>query len=288
MFANENDAGQRLDHFLQKKFRKIPKARVYRAIRKGEVRVNGSRSKPETRLVVGDEVRIPPPFLLVPKGSLIGKVNDCRHWDLNSAILFENDEMLCLNKPAGMAVHAGSGISMGVIEAVRDQRQGYYELAHRLDRGTSGCLLLAKKASVLKVLSSLFHDRKVKKQYLALLTGVLKDKHQTIDLPLKKIHSKLGEHKAVVDHELGKPAKTKLTVVQSNDQTTLVQLNPATGRMHQLRAHCACIGHPIVGDSKYGEKKNDSSRLYLHAYKLVFEMNGLSFAFTAPCEFISG
>ncbi len=285
MQIDENDVGQRLDHYLQKKFRKIPKVRVYRAIRKGEVRINGKRAKPDRRLDEGDQIRIPPPFMHELQQPASSKVNDCHRWQVDSAIIFENDEFLCLNKPSGMAVHAGSGISMGVIESLREQREGYYELAHRLDRATSGCLLIAKKASVLKVLASLFHDRKVKKTYKAKLSGTITTRSMTIDLPLRKVHSQKNEHRSIVDKVEGKAAVTKLRVLSSEDDGCLVELMPMTGRMHQLRAHCAAIGHPILGDSKYAQQKTSGRRLHLHASSLAFTFDQHAYRFEADCPF---
>lgn len=290
MNIEQEDAGQRLDHLLQRLFRKIPKARLYRAIRKGEVRVNGGRVKAMYRLKCGDELRIPPPFeheVSQRNMANSSKINDCKLWNFEGAIVFENNDLICLNKPSGMAVHAGSGIKMGVIEFVRAQREGYFELAHRLDRATSGCLIIAKRQSVLRALSKLFHDRDVKKVYLALVMGEVESKRFVIDLPLKKIHSKQNEHRSIVDHEHGRKAKTKVKLQQSHQGESLLMLYPSTGRMHQLRAHCAAVGHPIVGDTKYGGDKSSHDRLCLHAESIAFTLANHAFQFSAPCDFIS-
>ena len=281
--VKEYEGGQRLDHYLQRYFRKIPKSRIYRAIRKGEVRVNGGRAKSESCLAPGDVVRIPPPF--VADEAPISEADELS-WHFESGILFEDEQILCVHKPSGVAVHAGSGIKQGVIESIRQQREGYYELAHRLDRATSGCLLISKKPGVLKKLSEAFHDRKVKKCYHALVEGEVTREKFSIKAPLKKVHTKADEHRAVVDPVAGTPSVTIVQRLGLSEGYSTLALYPQTGRMHQLRAHCASIGHPICGDVKYGAKDAAKfRRLMLHAYSIEFTLDGQHYQFMAPSPF---
>lgn len=277
--ATEEDAGQRLDNFLMRHLRQVPKTLIYRIIRKGEVRVNKGRVKQNTRIQAGDVVRIPP--VRVPEKTEVSlpKQQMAR---IEAAILYEDADLMVINKPSGIAVHGGSGISWGLIELVRALRPlaKRLELVHRLDRDTSGCILLAKKASVLKALHAQVREDKLKKQYLALVTGHWPKNKQKIDLPLLKNTLQSGERVVRVNKE-GKPSVSYFQVEQSFDGSfgtcDLVRVRLKTGRTHQIRVHAQSMGHPIIGDEKYGDKAVNKSfrqlgfkRLALHAHQLGF------------------
>ncbi len=272
-------AGQRLDNFLITRLKGVPRSLVYRIVRKGEVRVNKGRIKPDYRLKAGDIVRIPPVRVSEtdkskPAESLQRRVED--------SILYEDKSILVINKPSGVAVHGGSGISHGVIEALRAQRPDahFLELVHRLDRDTSGCLLIAKKRSALRDLHEQLRHRKMKKIYLTLLKGNWGTKKRTIDAPLLKNTLKSGE-RVVKVHANGKPAQSIFEPVQCRSEASLVKVRLETGRTHQIRVHASHSGHPIAGDSKYGDEDFNKhmrnfglKRLFLHASSLTFTLPG--------------
>jgi 23S rRNA pseudouridine955/2504/2580 synthase len=266
--------GQRLDNFLFKHFNSVPRTRIYRIIRKGEVRVNKKRCKPEYKLQIGDQVRIPPMQIegeksagLQPSASLLK--------ELEQAVIFESEHILILDKPAGLAVHAGSGISYGVIDAMRLIRpDDDIELLHRLDRDTSGCLLFAKHRQSLLVLQSMLRDHSLRKHYCAVVRGYWPENLTEIDLALQKYHLSNGERRMRVD-ATGKPALSRVESLQSGQLFSVIRVELISGRTHQIRVHCQSQGHEIAGDDKYGNtefnramRQRGIRRLMLHAASL--------------------
>ncbi len=274
---NEDNCDQRLDNFLISRLKGVPKSRIYRLVRKGEVRVNKGRVDIKYRLAAGDVVRIPPVRVaerseesFVPKGLQAA---------LQQGILFEDDGFMVINKPAGFAVHGGSGVSSGIIEGLRLIRPEarFLELVHRLDKDTSGCLLIAKKRSALRKLQEFFRNSEIKKTYQALLAGQWDRKKLIVTAPLLKNISKGGE-RIVVISKAGKAAETLFTRIKLFRNATLVEASPKTGRTHQIRVHAARLGHAIVGDDRYGIdeinklfKNKGYKRMFLHAETLKFK-----------------
>lgn len=286
---SEANDQQRLDNFLIRYLKGVPKTRIYRMVRKGEVRVNKSRVDVSYKLATGDIVRVPP-VRVAETNDVV--VQPTLRYSLENHILYEDDGFIVLNKPAGFAVHGGSGIGSGVIEALRQirPRQKFLELVHRLDKDTSGCLLIAKKRSVLKVLHEMFRSDGMQKTYLALLVGQFKRKKQRVDVPLLKNVGRGGERMVTVS-QAGKAAETLFIRLKTYQDATLVHAAPKTGRTHQIRVHAAWLGHPIVGDERYGEsdvnkafRKHGYKRLFLHAEQLQFNhpVTGKNLHFTAP------
>ncbi len=289
--VTENNNEQRLDNFLLFYLKGVPKSRIYKIIRKGEVRVNKGRKEAKYRLKEGDVIRIPPVRVAETKATDLF-VPDLLRNSLQNDILFEDEMLLVLNKPSGFAVHGGSGVKSGVIEGLREVRPEarFLELVHRLDRDTSGCLIIAKKRSALRQLHELFRNDSIRKSYLALLTGQWARKKQLINAPLLKNVSKGGERKVVVS-QAGKAAETLFRRIKMYKQATLVEASPKTGRTHQIRVHAAFMGHSIIGDERYGSeefnrefKKRGFKRLFLHAEKLVFKhpLSGQMISVIAP------
>ncbi|MDF0533689.1 23S rRNA pseudouridine(955/2504/2580) synthase RluC [Shewanella yunxiaonensis] len=275
---DEDNAGQRVDNFLLSKLKGVPKSMIYRIVRKGEVRVNKKRIKPEFKLNIGDEVRIPPVRVSEDNPRQAPSANLHRVSQLEERILFEDKHILVLNKPAGIAVHGGSGVDYGVIEALRSLRpqQKFLELVHRLDKETSGVLLVAKKRSALRHMHDQLRNKQMQKDYLALVRGDWQSHDRIIKAPLLKITLPSGERIVRVNSE-GKPSETHFRIMQRYDGTTLIKASPVTGRTHQIRVHCQYVGHPIACDEKYSEQKFDDSmralglnRLFLHAAQLRF------------------
>ncbi|QDF66838.1 23S rRNA pseudouridine(955/2504/2580) synthase RluC [Shewanella sp. SNU WT4] len=275
---NEDNLDQRIDNFLVTRLKGVPKSMIYRIIRKGEVRVNKKRIKPEYKLQIGDCVRIPP--VRVSESSTLNAPSPklTRVAQLAERILFEDSHILVLNKPAGIAVHGGSGVDYGVIEALRAlyPEQKFLELVHRLDKDTSGVLLVAKKRSALKHMHDQLRTKKMQKDYLALVRGDWQATDKAVKAPLLKLTLKSGERIVRVNPE-GKVSETRFKIMQRYDGATLVQASPITGRTHQIRVHCQFTGHPIACDDKYSEQKFDDSmrvhglnRLFLHAAQLQF------------------
>jgi 23S rRNA pseudouridine955/2504/2580 synthase len=277
---DEHSEHQRLDNFLLRELKKVPKSYIYRIVRSGEVRVNKGRKRAGYRLQLGDSVRIPPiRDVAVPRPVKAGNLD----W-LLGCVLYEDDSFIALNKPSGMAVHGGSGLDFGIIEAMRKLRPElrFLELVHRLDRDTSGVLLLAKKRSALRALHESLRGHAFNKHYTALLYGELEHKVEDVIAPLRKI-TRGGERMVTVDEE-GKPSRSYITRKQVfpasaklTGGATLVDIRLFTGRTHQARAHAASIGHAIAGDGRYGDKHfNDQmkslglNRLFLHASWLQF------------------
>jgi 23S rRNA pseudouridine955/2504/2580 synthase len=274
---SEENCDQRLDNFLITRLKGVPKSRIYRIVRKGEVRVNKGRVDVKYRLAAGDIVRIPP--VRVAEKAEETFVGQSLKDALQKNILYEDEAFLVLNKPAGFAVHGGSGINSGIIEGLRQIRPEahFLELVHRLDRDTSGCLLVAKKRSALRKLHELFRDDHVHKTYIALLAGQWARKKLVVTAPLLKNVSKGGERMVVIS-QAGKEAETLFRRLKLFRDSTLVEASPKTGRTHQIRVHAASLGHPIVGDDRYGIdevnrgfKARGYKRMFLHAEKLKFQ-----------------
>jgi 23S rRNA pseudouridine955/2504/2580 synthase len=277
--VSEDYVGQRIDNFLFSRLKGLPKSRLYRAMRHGEIRVNKKRVKPEYRLEENDLIRIPPLRLAAeavkkaPPTKLLEQIEQ--------SIIYEDKGLIIINKPSGIAAHGGSGINFGVIELLRQLRPRvkYLELAHRLDRETTGCLILCKKPSILKEIHGLLREAKVEKTYLALVHGQWQGKEKRVNAPLLKNLLRSGE-RVVKVHEEGKPAETLFKPLKIFKDMTLVEAKPKTGRTHQIRVHAAHLGHPIAGDEKYATaEQNKEARklgvkhLLLHAASLQFQMS---------------
>ena len=269
--ANENDEGQRLDNYLARNLKGVPRSMIYRILRRGEVRVNKGRVSPSYKLKEGDVIRIP--SVTIPSSNL--------HLvqDLRNRILFENEDLLVVDKPAGLAAHGGSGIEFGLIEALRAlmPEQRFLELAHRLDKETSGCLIVAKRRSALRHLHEQFRQRIVKKRYITLVPGKWDRRVQLVDAPLIRNELRSGERMVEVNFKKGAPSSTGFDVIEFLDGATLMAAMPHTGRTHQIRVHCAYVKHPVGGDDKYGDKEFNErlkslglKRMFLHAAKVTF------------------
>jgi 23S rRNA pseudouridine955/2504/2580 synthase len=265
LVVGEESEAQRIDNFLLRELKGVPKSHVYRVLRSGEVRVNSGRVKPDYRLRVGDRVRLPP--IRTAQRPPPAK-------PLDLPIVFEDSSLLVIDKPSGVAVHGGSGVSYGVIESLRAARPlaKFLELAHRLDRDTSGLLLIAKKRSALVELHRMLRDGQVQKRYLAVVKGALAKKTLELRESLHKYVTASGERRVSV-HEDGMAAVTKVRKLKSNTEFSLLEVELLTGRTHQIRVHLAHAGYPIVGDDKYGDfalNRRLKQRLLLHAAKLAF------------------
>jgi len=276
--VNEEHAERRLDNFLIGHFGSVPKTRIYQMIRKGEVRVNKGRIKQNYRLQLGDMVRIPPVYI-TPRENL-SKPPEALSRLIKNSIIYEDEYLLAINKPSNIAVHSGSGVPYGVIEILRAQRpeSHFLELVHRLDRATSGCLLVAKDHKTLRGMHDILKSGDVKKMYLALLKGQLMKTLQTVDLSLSKKGGASGDRKVRVD-KAGKQALTHFYLLERFNVASLSRVELMTGRTHQIRVHAASIDHPLAGDEKYGDwefnramKKSGLKRLFLHAQTLSFKM----------------
>jgi 23S rRNA pseudouridine955/2504/2580 synthase len=285
-----NEAGQRIDNFLITALKGVPKSHIYRVLRKGEVRVNKGRVKAQYRLQAGDELRIPP--VRVAPESDAPDVSAPRAAELVAHILYEDTDLLVLDKPSGWAVHGGSGVAYGVIEALRVARPDLpnLELVHRLDRETSGCLLLAKHRAALLALHDALRNGAVDKHYLALVQGRWPSSLRRVDVALRKNVLRSGE-RIVAGDEDGKAAESEFHVRNAYRQASLVEVHLLTGRTHQIRVHAAHAGHPLAGDSKYGDaefnktmKAQGLRRLFLHAHTVAVDSpsTGRRLTFTAP------
>ena len=273
VMVSSEEAGQRIDNFLARYLKGVPKSHIYRILRRGEVRVNSGRIRAQYKVCAGDTVRIPPVRVSTSPKAQARPVPG-----LEARILFENSRCLVVNKPSGLAVHGGSGVSYGVIEAFRAARPDapYLELAHRLDRETSGCLVLAKRRSFLRAFQAQLREVTVVKHYLALVAGAWQGGKQTVTAPLRKNLLRGGERMVTVD-ETGKAAVSVFSPVSTFADATLVDVELKTGRTHQIRVHGTHIGHPLAGDGKYGDenfnnemKSHGLRRLFLHAHLLEF------------------
>jgi len=270
-------AGQRLDNFLLGQFKGAPRSLVYRLLRTGQVRINGKRVKPDRRLEVDDEVRLPPVRLDAPADH--GSPHPNLLAQIEASIVFEDRALLVLDKPSGIASHGGSGIGFGAIELMRALRpKDSLELVHRLDRDTSGVMVLAKKRSALTELQALIRTGKLEKRYLALLVGPLERPAQRVDAPLEKFVLQGGERMVRVLPS-GKPSVSHFKRIEVLGGHSYSEIRIETGRTHQIRVHSAHIGHPVAGDEKYGSREANQalksaglSRLFLHAASLSFAL----------------
>ncbi len=284
-----NAIGQRIDNFLFKYLKGIPKSRIYRLLRKGEVRVNKKRVNASYRLLEEDNIRIPPVRLAAPKG--VKKPGQSLLTYLENNILYEDKQLLIINKPAGVAVHGGSGLSYGIIEAMRMLRPKLdLELVHRLDRETSGCLMLSKKRSMLRYLHELLRNNQIDKRYHTLLCGRLEKQTMKVQAALIKNTVRSGERIVRVS-EAGKPASSifQQRHYYSKDNLTLAEVRLLTGRTHQIRVHAQYMGTPLAGDEKYGNRECNQKmkqwqlkRLFLHAASLRFDLSDQSLHIDAP------
>lgn len=276
--VTEDRAEQRLDNFLRYHLNNVPKSRIYRIIRKGEVRVNKKRAKPDTKLVAGDLVRIPPVTMAEKEKSSVQPGAGLRR-AIEDAVVFEDDCMMAVNKPSGLAVHGGSGLKLGLIESLRAQRESepFLELVHRLDRDTSGVVLVAKKRKCLTLLQDEFREKtRVTKTYWCLVSGQWPADTTVIDAPLLRHDESASGERRVSVHPDGKPSRTQFRLLKQFKQCAWVEAKPITGRTHQIRVHCLYAGCPILGDDKYQDSKAERiaaeiglKRLFLHAAQLV-------------------
>lgn len=271
----DDEQHQRIDNYLIRVLKGVPKSKIYRILRKGEVRVNKKRVKPEYKLQAQDQLRLPP-IRLEPQTST--NIDATRLEYLEQAILYEDERLIVLNKPSGIAVHGGSGLNFGVIEGLRALRPSapFLELVHRLDRETSGCLLIAKKRSALRHLHEQLRNNQVDKIYHALVLGAWPEHRGKVKAPLFKNTLQSGERMVQVT-DAGKPSETRFRVLERFTYSSLVEAKPITGRTHQIRVHCLHAGHPIACDSKYGDTDFDKrikslacNRLCLHAAQIRF------------------
>lgn len=287
--VDDERAGQRLDNFIMAQVRGLPRTRVYKLVRSGEIRVNKGRKPASYRIQAGDVVRIPPMRLAVQEGPVVnaGLVSQFPDW-----ILFEDSHLLAVNKPAGIAVHGGSGVSYGLIELARAARPElkHLELVHRLDRDTSGVILLAKRRSALRALHESLRNRTAHKTYWALVSGSWPARKQQVKANLARDVLRSGERMASVNPE-GKFALTKYHVLQKLAGATLVAAEPVTGRTHQIRVHCQYAGHPILGDPKYGLESDNRDwkskglkRMFLHAAEIDIPWQEGRLAIQAPLD----
>ena len=285
MEIGSDSAGQRVDNFLLRECKGVPKSHIYRILRSGEVRVNSGRVDATYRLREGDRVRIPPLRLWT-------KAAAAKPPKIDLPLLYEDEGLIAANKPAGLAVHGGSGISHGVIEQLRAQRPDakFLELVHRLDRDTSGLLLLAKKRSVLTAMHELIRSGQMDKRYLVLVQGKWPANRQHVKLKLQRYVTGAGERRVSVD-DAGKESHTVFELERACGVYSLLQAQLKTGRTHQIRVHLAHLGFPVVGDDKYGDfelnkrlAKQGFKRMFLHAWKLAFvhPLSGDKLKFEAP------
>jgi len=276
--VDEDAAAQRIDNFLLRRLKGVPKSHVYRVLRSGQVRVNSARVRPDYRLQAGDRVRVPPVRMAPPARASGAAMKKARAGARELPIVFEDDALLVLDKPSGVAVHGGSGVSFGAIEALRAARPGarVLELAHRLDRDTSGLLIIAKKRAALIELHRMLREGEVRKVYLALVKGRWRGGAREIREPLHKFVATGGERRVAVRAH-GMAATTRARALASSSTMSLLELELLTGRTHQIRVHLAHVGHPVVGDDKYGDfdfnraqARRGVKRLCLHAHRLEF------------------
>ena len=292
--VGEDSDGQRIDNYLLKQLKGVPKSVIYKILRKGEVRVDKRRAKPNYRVSQGEIVRIPP-IRQADRGEA-QPVSQGLKKAIEDSILYEDDGLIVINKPAGLAVHGGSGVSVGLIEVLRELRQPtkFLELVHRLDRDTSGCIMVAKKRSVLKVLHQKLRDEGgIEKCYLALVCGRWKGRQHRIEAPLEKFHLASGERMVRVSRD-GKPSLTVFKWREHFANATLVEAYPITGRTHQIRVHAQYAGHPLAGDPKYTTEEQNQGfrdrglrRLFLHAHSIRVPgllADGRDFFVEAPLE----
>lgn len=280
----EDSEGQKIDNFLLKILKNIPKSHVYKILRSGEIRVNKKRVKTDYKLSLGDTVRIPPLSHSTEKKSVTPHATQVQKQNIQECIIFEDDSLIVLNKPAGIAVHGGSGISLGVIELFRQLRPEarFLELVHRIDKETSGLLLIAKKRSVLVAMHAIIRSKRLHKKYLVMVMGRWFKKQLTVDLDLVETKNSEGQKKVRVanpeNNEKTKQSKSVFFLKKTLSDFSLLEVKLITGRTHQIRVHLAHLGFPILGDEKYGDyelnkklKVNGAKRMFLHAMELGFD-----------------
>ena len=271
-------SGQRLDNFLTRELKGVPRTRLYRALRKGEIRVNKGRVRQDYRLVEGDVIRLPPLHQRAPSEPAPVPL----YWStlLGERVVHEDPGLLVIDKPSGLAVHGGSGLNFGMIECLRQTRpqDRYLELVHRLDRDTSGLIMVARRPAVLRALHEQLRGDGVDKRYLALVAGRWPRKRKVVEAPLEKNVLRSGERMVRVSRE-GKPSVTEFQVVERLPGATLLEARPITGRTHQIRVHARHAGFPVLGDDKYGDDQSAAlcreiglKRLFLHAVSLAFTL----------------
>lgn len=278
--AGPGDAGQRIDNFLLKHLSGVPKSHVYRLLRSGQVRINGGRAKPERKLEEGDEVRVPP-VRMAEKGEPVRPPDEVLN-RLREAVIHEDAHYLAINKPAGYASHSGSGVAYGVIETARAWgRHEFLELAHRLDRDTSGVLLLAKSRPALLRAQRAFKHGLAEKRYFALLIGRWRGEAREVDAALVRSQLKGGERYVEIDEDDGKPARSRFTPQARFRDATLCEVEIFSGRTHQIRVHATALGHPVAGDRKYGDREvqrplreRGLRRMFLHSHLLKLPAEG--------------
>ena len=286
--VDAESAGQRVDNYLTKRLKGVPKSHIYRILRNGEVRINSGRVGPDYRVQVGDRLRLPP--LRIAKPAAVPRHPPASR--LKAEVIYEDDILLVINKPAGVAVHGGSGISRGVVEQLRLERpeDRFLELVHRLDRDTSGVLLLAKRRSGLLALHRQLREGAVQKRYVVLVKGHWRDGQRSVKLPLHKYVLPSGERRVAVKSE-GMPAHTVFRLQRIWDGYCLLDADLKTGRTHQIRVHLAHLGYPIAGDDKYGDfafnkqlARQGLKRMFLHACKVVIThpQSGATLSLEAP------
>jgi len=295
--VSEAAAGQRVDNFLFRLLKGVPKSHVYRILRKGEVRLNGKRVRPDARLALGDDLRIPPVRVAAP--SAAKPRGPARPRAL--PILYEDDALIAIDKPAGLAVHGGSGVASGVIEQLRAARPAakFLELVHRLDRDTSGILLVAKQRAALLALHASFREGEVDKRYLVLVRGRWRHAVRKVELPLTKFVTPANERRVRIEHDGGKAARTifrsRQVWADAEPPVSLLEAELHTGRTHQIRVHLSHLGFPLAGDDKYGDfawnkalARQGLGRMFLHAWKLAvahpLEARRLEFESPLPAD----
>lgn len=275
LVVDADQAGQRLDNFLMAHLKGVPRSHIYKILRSGEVRVNKGRAKPHRKLAEQDEVRVPP---VSQSSGQQGRIPDSLAEELRKSILFSDDALVILNKPAGLAVHGGSGVSLGLIEAMRQvlPNEKRLELVHRLDRETSGCLMLARSRAALVSMQDQLREHEIGKYYLALSVGKWPKHVREVDAPLDRSKGSAGE-RIVRAAQTGKKAITHFQVKQRFKEATLLEVQLESGRTHQIRVHTQLVGHPLAGDTKYGKREDNRyfsslglKRNFLHAARLEF------------------
>src|SRR5690606_4199584 len=270
--VDEHQDGQRIDNFLFSRLKGVPKSRIYRLIREGQVRVNKKRIKAETKLAIADQIRVAP-IRYEQKDESAAPISDKVANGLLARVIYEDEGLMVVNKPSGIAVHGGSGVAYGLIEGLRAATgKKYLELIHRIDRDTSGLVMISKKRSVLKSLQDMLREHKIKKTYAAVVKGNVALDRQLIDAPLHRYELANGERRVCVSPKEGKESKTQWNVQDRVMHATLVYASPLSDRTHQIRVHGLSIGHPLVGDEKYGHETGYNGpkprRLCLHAMRL--------------------
>ena len=276
--VEEGEAGQRVDNFLIRRASGVPRSHIYRIIRTGQVRINSGRCKPTRKLLEGDIVRIPP--LKTVKKAQVSVPDDLAQ-RIASRIVYRNNDLIVIDKPAGLAVHGGSGLPFGLIDALRQHEDNpALELVHRIDKGTSGCLLVACNNGVNRKLQNLFREREVNKRYYAMVCGQWSQDSKTIQAPLLKNQDTGGQRKVIVA-DGGQAAVSHFNRIARYQEATLLEVTIETGRTHQIRVHAQHAGHAIVGDERYGKRADNErfaakglKRLFLHAWQLEFEWGG--------------